>query len=162
MRLFLPYRRRRPCMPSRKSARTRTRRAGKFFSHRRPARDVRQPQTKLSASVRAWSCLLGLSRVGDEDHCGVTRRNFAVSVLRPRVVAIDPAASDAHAPCIPGRASTNRFPGFSREALVHIGQPSPLTSFHRLMRGQVVRGHHDAFTPHHAVAAKLSARTATT
>jgi hypothetical protein len=56
--------------------------------------------------------------------CGVTRRNFAVSVLRPRVVAIDPAASDAHAPCIPGRASTNRFPGFSREALANIGQPS--------------------------------------
>ena len=86
--------------------------------------DVRRPQTKLSASVRAWSCLLGLSRVGDEDHCGVTRRNFAVSVLRPRVVAIDPAAGDAHAPCIPGGASTNRFPGFSREALAHIGQPS--------------------------------------
>ena len=86
--------------------------------------DARWPQTKLSASVRAWSCLLGLSRVGDEDHCGVTRRNFAVSVLRPRVVAIDPAAGDAHAPCIPGGASTNRFPGFSREALAHIGQPS--------------------------------------
>jgi hypothetical protein len=86
--------------------------------------DVRRPQTQLSGSVRAWSCLLGLSRVGDEDHCGVTRRNFAVSVLRPRVVAIDPAASDTHTPCIPGRASTNRFPGFSREALAHIGQPS--------------------------------------
>ena len=86
--------------------------------------DARWPQTKLSTSVRAWSCLLGLSRVGDEDHCGVTRRNFAVSVLRPRVVAIDPAAGDAHAPCIPGGASTNRFPGFSREALAHIGQPS--------------------------------------
>jgi hypothetical protein len=97
--------------------------------------DVRRPQTQLSGSVRAWSCLLGLSRVGDEDHCGVTRRNFAVSVLRPRIVAIDPAASDTHTPCIPGRASTNRFPGFSREALAHIGQPSCRSMWHARATG---------------------------